>query len=224
MAEKNPHLYSLSFNALVWNLFPVPGRHWLVAELRQEEKRVVTFAVLDYQKQQICWERSCPEESWWLNLADLSADQVQMKIFENTENPDTTRWAALSLETGDPVPYELKPYQSMDTNSVVHPFQYLAGEAYFDLVKNFLETRLPIKILLGVEYLETVNNILISYYTGAPGAFSNHLACFDKAGQLCWEDKIGTNLKGIGVNTFFLVSDYGFFVKNRTEVVTFRIV
>ncbi|MDZ7646033.1 MAG: hypothetical protein U5K54_01985 [Cytophagales bacterium] len=56
------------------------------------------------------------------------------------------------------------------------------------------------------------------------GMFTNALGCFNKAGELLWQDEIGTNLKGIGINTFFIAYDYLFFVKNKTELVTFRIV
>ena len=110
------------------------------------------------------------------------------------------------------------------TNDTMQPFQYLDGEPDFETVKNFLKSKFNRTPRLGVEYLEHEGHIIISYYAGDPAAFINCIALFNAQGDCLYEDEIGTNLKGIGVNTFFIVSDRLFFVKNRTELVTFRIV
>jgi Tfp pilus assembly protein PilZ len=51
------------------------------------------------------------------------------------------------------------------------------------------------------------------------------LACFGRVlEKLIWSEEIGTNLKGMGIGTFFIAHHYCIFVKNKTELVTFRIV
>jgi hypothetical protein len=106
----------------------------------------------------------------------------------------------------------------------VQPFQYLDGEPDFETVKAFLKSKLEIAPRLGAEYLEYGDRIIISYYLGDPAAFVNRLVIFNSMGEYLYQEEIGTNLKGIGINTFFIASGCLFFVKNRTELVTFRIV
>lgn len=221
MIEKPRHHFSIQLSAAVWNVRPVPGRPWVVVEARDESKRKVSFSAIDYLKKETIWRNDSLPELWWINLVRVTPEQVLLKIFENTSNPDVTRWLALSVADGTLLHQVI---ESEHTNYLIQPFQYLAGEHDFETVKKFLEGRTQKHPLLGAEYLEHAGFIFISFYFGNSGAFSNELACFTKTGNLLWQEEIGTNLKGIGVNTFFVVSDYLFFVKNKSELVTFRIV
>jgi Domain of unknown function (DUF4905) len=222
LIEKPDHHFSIKVSAVIWNVLPVPGKPWVVIEERDETNRKVSFSAIDYQKKEIIWRNDSLPEVWWINLVRITHAQVWLKIFESTTNPDLTRWMALSVTDGTPLATSL--IDNEHTNEVIQPFQYLAGEHDFESVKNFLEVRMHQLALLGLEYLEYAGFIFVSFYFGHPGLFTNVLACFSKTGNLLWQDEIGTNLKGIGVNTFFVVADYLFFVKNKSELVTFRIV
>lgn len=223
MIEKPRHHFSIQLSSGVWNTLVAPGKKWLILEQRNEVNREVTITAFDFENKKIVWRNASLPEPWWINLVSVSHHCVVLKIFENTANPDITSFLSLSLEDGGIV--DRQPESEAEyTNEVQQPFQYVAGEPEFKTVEIFLKTRLNIIPLLGAEYLESHNFIFVSCYFGSPGAFTNLLGCFNKAGELLWKDEIGTNLKGIGVNTFFIAYDYLFFVKNKTELVTFRIV
>lgn len=223
MIEKPRDKFSITLEATIWNVLPVPGKPWVVVEDRNDSTRQVSFAAIDYENEKVVWRTNSLTESWWINLAGVTTDQVHLKIFENTSNPDKTYWQVLALESGLVIQEEPK-VETEHTNEVIHPFQYLAGEEDFETIKTFLKKRLNVVPILGVEYVEYSDFVFISYYFGSPGAFNNTLACFKSTGELLWQEEIGTNLKGIGVNTFFLVANQLFFVKNKTELVTFGIV
>jgi len=223
LIEKPRGTVSLHAEATIWNVIPVPGRPWAVIEERNDETRQVSFLAYDYEKEKIIWRSSLQSEPWWINLVQVSSDFVFLKTFESTSNPDKTKWHALSLPDGKQL--ETVPEINLDhTNEVIQPFQYLEGEEDFNTVKLFVENKLSVHPVFGIEYVEYADFIFISYYLGGSGMFANRLACFTKAGNLSWQDEIGMNLKGIGLNTFFLVPDHLFFVKNKTELVTFGIV
>ncbi|GEM_PF-1197043 len=223
MIEKPRGTVSLHLQATIWNVLPVPEKPWVVIEERNDETRQVSFLAYDYNEKKIIWRSSLQSEPWWINLVQVTLDFVFLKTFENTSNPDKTKWHALSLKDGKPL--ETVPEINSDhTNEVIQPFQYLEGEEDFNTVKFFVEKKLLVHPVFGIEYVEYADFIFISYYLGGSGMFANRLACFTKAGNLSWQDEIGMNLKGIGLNTFFLASDHLFFVKNKTELVTFGIV
>jgi Domain of unknown function (DUF4905) len=186
----------------------------VVVEERDETNRKVSISAIDYLKKEIVWSTSSLTEPWWVNLVRVTPSQVLLKIFENTSNPDVTRWLALSVNEGKPLDH-VTEIEDEHTNELIQPFQYLAGEHDFETVKKFLEGRAQKLPLLGVEYLEHAGLIYISFYFGNPGSFTNVLACFSRTGSIVWQEEIGTNLKGIGVNTFFVVADYLFFVKSQ---------
>lgn len=223
MIEKPRGKFSIALEATLWNVLPVPAKSWVIVEERNETTRHVSFAAIDYKNKKVVWRTSSPTETWWINLVLVTHEQVHLKIFENTSNPDKTIWQVLTLESGAVIEGDPK-IEIEYTNDVIRPFQYLAGEGDFETIKNFLNERLNVLSILGVEYVEYLDFVFISYYFGDPGKFNNRLACFKRTGELLWQEEIGTNLKGIGVNTFFLVANQLFFVKNKTELVTFGIV
>lgn len=223
MIEKPRYHYSIQLSTVIWNVLPVPGKPWVVVEERDETNRKVSFCAIDYQKKEIVWRNNSLPELWWINLVRVTPSQVLLKIFENTSNPDVTHVLALSVAEGKPLDQPIE-IEDEHTNELIQPFQYLAGEHDFETVKQFVVGRTQKLPLLGVEYLEHGGFIFISHYFGNPGSFTNVLTCFSSAGNIVWQEEIGTNLKGIGVNTFFVVTDYLFFVKNKSELVTFRIV
>ncbi len=224
MSELHFKPASVILSAPVWNILPLAGRCVLVIEQRDDTHRLVSFSAFDFENQRFLWRDVVLLEKWWVNLVGVTHDHVVLKVFESTENPDMTSLQLLSVEDGEVVDYSLQQNDWLHTNDSLQPFQYLDGEPDFETVKIFLKNKLEIAPRLGIEYLEYAGCIIISYYTGHPAAFVNQLAIFNSHGECIYEEEIGTNLKGIGVNTFFIAFSTLFFVKNRTELVTFRIV
>jgi Domain of unknown function (DUF4905) len=224
LPEKHLNPSSVTLSAPVWNLLPFAGKPILVIEQRDEGKRVASFSVFNYERQRFQWRDVVLPEKWWLNLAGVTQDHVVIKVFESTENPDKTSLLFLSVEDGKVEDLAFQQNDWLHTNDTVQPFHYLDGEPDFETVKNFLKSKIEITPRLSAEYLEYDGYIIISYYIGDPAAFVNRLVVFNSMGEEIYQEEIGTNLKGIGINTFFIASGILFFVKNRTELVTFRIV
>jgi hypothetical protein len=214
---------SVTLSAPVWNLLAFEGK-LIVIEQRDETKRVASFSLFDFENQRFLWRDVVSPEKWWVNLAGVTPDHVVLKVFESTENPDKTSFLFLSIKDGKVMDYIAQQNDWVHTNDVMQPFQYLDGEPDFETVKDFLKSKFRVTPMLGVEYREHAGYMIISYYVGDPAHFANRIALFNTQGDCLYEYEIGTNLKGIGVNTFFIVSGRLFFVKNRTELVTFRIV
>lgn len=224
MSEKHVNLFSIKLSAPLWNLLPLAGKPVIAIEQRDELKRLVSFSAYHFIDHRFLWRDVVLSEKWWVNLAGATKDHIVLKVFENTENPDKTSYLFLDTDSGKPVLNHPQQIDWAHTNNTEHPFQYLEGEPDFETVKNFLSTSCKEIPMLGAEYIEYANHVIISYYVGAPARIKNWLAVFNLKGECLYQEEIGTNLKGIGINTFFITSGYLFFVKNKTELVTFRIV
>ncbi|HNU42289.1 MAG: hypothetical protein UZ12_BCD005000381 [Bacteroidetes bacterium OLB12] len=219
MIEKTRVVYQAPVGAVIWNMIPA-GADRIIIEERNEHTRQVSIVCLTATGT-FRWRNTNLPDSWWINLNGVTATHVILHQFENTSNPDQVKLIALQVDTGQEVAV---PVQFEYTIEALRPFVYVQGEPDFETVQKFLRQQLNQEIFLGAEYLETENLILISYYTGQPAAYTNKLACFSHKGLLYWTEEIGTNLKGMGIGTFFIATNTVFFVKNKTDLVTFRIV
>ena len=109
-------------------------------------------------------------------------------------------------------------------NPVKKPVQYVEGTQYFDTVKNFLVKQLNLDPVSALEYMETDQCFLVSCYCRVDeNLLANFLFVFSKAGKLLLNERLDTSLKGIGLDTFFVVDDLLFFVKDKVELLSFRI-
>lgn len=220
MIEKTCVVYQAPPGFVIWNLIPVPEAACMVIEERNDTTRKVSIACVSFSGK-LQWRNANLPESWWINLNAVTDKQIILRVFESTANPDAVRLIALSITTGNVSEIVSTPEHTIQP---LRPFVYVQGEPEFETVQKFLHQQLSQAAFLGAEYLETANQVFVSYYTGQPAAFTNVLACFGRNGKLYWTEEIGTNLKGMGVGTFFIATNTLFFVKNKTELVTFRIV
>jgi hypothetical protein len=103
----------------------------------------------------------------------------------------------------------------------VSPVQYLEGSTHFETVKKFVSTKVEYSPVMGVEYLEWKDWILVSIYVAQPSGLANYLLVFDREGKICLTEKLAENLTGLGTDTFFILSGCLFLVKNKSELVTY---
>lgn len=102
----------------------------------------------------------------------------------------------------------------------IFPMHYRQGEAYFTMVQEFLEAQLNIKATGAIEYAETEKFIISSYYEkDREDKLNNGLTVFDLRGNLYLHVTLGTRLKGIGTDTFFIFGKNLYFIQDRNSLV-----
>ena len=74
-----------------------------------------------------------------------------------------------------------------------------------------------------IEYLEYNSMVFISCYIDRDG-LANFLFVLRSDGTVLLEEKLDDQLKGIGLDTFFIFSGYLIFVKNKTRLVSYKVV
>lgn len=159
--------------------------------------------------------------TWWYNGFSLTS--VNNLYVRGIDSKFPTKETILDLHTGQPVQpvdFDLADSQNFP---VIRPFQYEEGTAHFDTVKDFLETRLGIMPVASIEYLEFEWLIVTSVFVKEEG-LANYLYGFDSNGQVLVKEKLGESLKGVGLDTFFIFSGHLIFVKNKNELISYKIV
>jgi hypothetical protein len=225
-------------------------------EIRDHEKKQVSFSAIDYVSNQFLWKDFHLEEKWWVSLGAATADKIIFTCYLETQNPDKkgilvyhlqppalvwwsndfsltavsssavhgytskfgNREVKLDVQSGS----ELSPDQIQQATSdiVCRPVQYAEGSSHFDTVKTFLAQKLNLSPVLAFEYLEYDSRIFISYYVMETG-LANYLLVVGSEGEVLLHEKLDEHLKGIGMDTFFVLAGCLFFVKNREDLVSY---
>ena len=111
----------------------------------------------------------------------------------------------------------------MENFKLFHPFQYLEGTGNFETVRSFLTSKMGILPVMGAEYLEYESLIFISCYLQEDG-LANYLIVVTEEGREVLRQKLEDHLKGIGLDTFFILSGCLFFVKSKRELVSYKLI
>ena len=156
---------------------------------------------------------------WWNN--DFSLISVSNRQVKGVASKYGTRTISLDLETGKEV--SNLEEGSKSTAEIIRPHQYLADNEYFSIVKTFLNRKFNLMPVIALEYLEHDSIIFISFYT-QEDELANYLLILSASGEVLMNEKLDEHLKGIGLDTFFVFSGCVFFVKNKVELVSYKIV
>jgi hypothetical protein len=107
---------------------------------------------------------------------------------------------------------------------IKRPVQYVEGHPYFETVKSFLADRLNFPAVSALEYLECDNRIIISGYAAEENGLANYLFVLSAEGNVLLKEKLEETGKGIGLDTFFTRKGCVIFVRNRVELVSYKII
>ncbi|WP_162425766.1 DUF4905 domain-containing protein [Pontibacter pudoricolor] len=115
-------------------------------------------------------------------------------------------------------------YNTVKSQACTYPMLYLEGESYYNEVCNFLEHKLNVKPVKGIEYAETGQNFYTGFYTeNAHGNLDNTLCVFNLDGELQLQQCIAAGLSGIGSDTFIIFNHKLYFIRQRNILVVYSL-
>lgn len=158
---------------------------------------------------------------WWKN--DFSIAFASKTSVTGVDLKFGHKEVSLDLFSGQEIVKERVVLPVQQNFQVIRPFHYQEGSAHFDTVKSFLERKCKISAVFSVEYCEHHALILISVFT-EPEDLANYLIVFNSDGEMVMKETLGEHLKGIASDTFFIFSGYLIFVKNKCELVSYKLV
>lgn len=155
---------------------------------------------------------------WWNN--DFSISAVGDGLVEGFSEKYGKRQVVLNLTNGEKS--ESRSVEVKTAERVVRPQQYMMGHAYFETVQTFFQQKFNLLPVAALEYLEADGLIVVSCYF-QENELANYLFVLSVDGTLLLKEKLDERLKGIGLDTFFILSGCLFFVKNKVELVSYKI-
>ena len=155
---------------------------------------------------------------WWNN--DFSVQTLGKNSVIGFSEKFGKREQILDVLTGNTI--EVKDLNFENPEIVLRPQHYPADHPYFDTVKTFLNQKFNLLPIAALEYLEHDSLIFISCYL-QENDMANYLFIMSADGNLLLKEKLDDHLKGIGLDTFFVLSGCVFFVRNKVELVSYKI-
>jgi hypothetical protein len=157
---------------------------------------------------------------WWRNNYAISG--VTDNTVFGSETGLGTKFLVLGLADG--LPAAEQTVTLLKENFLVHkPLQYHEETSHFETVRSFLSVKHQVSATSLIEYLEYRSLLFISFYV-AEADLANYLIVLDENGDVLLRERLGEHLKGIGSDTFFILSGYLIFVKNKNALVSYKLI
>ncbi|HEX6225221.1 MAG TPA: DUF4905 domain-containing protein, partial [Chryseolinea sp.] len=138
---------------------------------------------------------------WWQN--DFSISSVSNNFVIGFSEKYGRREVVLDLNTGKTL--QTPAFNSEIAEGSVRPQQFFEGHSYFDTVKTFFSQKFNLLPITALEYLEYDSLIFVSCYL-QENDLTNYLFILSADGNLLLKEKMDEDLKGIGLDTFFILS------------------
>ncbi len=159
---------------------------------------------------------------WWNN--DFSVSSLTSSALRGYSQKFGMKEVTVEMATGKEIKF---PHDDtiLEPFLLKKPVQYVEGTEYFETVKTFLSKQLNLKVVSALEYLETEESMVISCYLADAEShdLANFLIVFSKTGECLLKEEISSRVKGIGFDTFFVLRNNLIFIKNKNELLSYRI-
>lgn len=158
---------------------------------------------------------------WWRN--NFTVTSIINGQVEGIDTKFGAKQIRLNLPDGGELNQQGHVFGEERNLMIIRPLQYTEGSTYFETVRAFLESKYKFSPIISIEYCEYHSLILISAFISQAG-LANYLFVVNSAGELLMKESLGEQLTGIALDTFFIFSGYLIFVKNKCELVSYKIV
>lgn len=181
LASKLDLNFSFSFSGSLWNTAVLSEQNLLLLEVRDDLKRQVSFAAVDFKNHKIVWNDVKVKERWWVNLLAADGSTMLLQQFHGNENPDHKTLVAFDL-TRFEERWQKKDvtFQSVEAGVVTVFESSAAGATIFlnlesgnamdaerenDLRQNEISQVVqPFQYMDGTAYFETVKNFILNKF------------------------------------------------------------
>lgn len=128
----------------------------------------------------------------------------------------------IDVLNGEPMD-ELDLIPTIENNGLMYPFHYVPRSSYHNTVQAFLDsTGMNSDKAYGIDYLETLELVLISFYYKNQG-LENRLIVLNQSKEIVLDEILGTQLNGITDRSFFVSRGNLIFVKGNSNFLSYQL-
>ena len=193
---------------------------WIDCEVNQEKK----WFIIDL-KESSALEIPNPfskEQIYnWLGCTDWKAS---FSLIIQGKNPKAESYVTIDLKTGTVFEKtNVFSFQSIANTKtkiefeIQNPTHYQESNPHFESFREFFLKKFKIEISKGIDYLDSTNKLIFSYYL-YENTWVNKLKVCNLSFETEWEDCLDSN-ELIGHTTFQVVNQFLVYTKNKNEMI-----
>jgi hypothetical protein len=216
--------FDLEKNTLLWRDVEFEEKWWISLGFAHDDILMLTVYTDTNnpdKKSVLAFDVQNQSLRWWKN--NFVVAYVVDSVVVGQDTKFGSKEVIIDVNTGNEVTGVSKENVIAQNFDIIRPLQYLQGTDHFETVKDFVARKTSIVASQAIEYCEHKGIIVISAFTGE-SELANYLIVFNSEGGLLLKEQLGENLKGIAFDTFFVLADALIFVKNKSELVSYKIV
>ena len=228
-------IYTITFDGTIWGQKHDPVSNNLSLEIRNADKHLVQYEIINLESGKHIG--TINPDNWWTSQEHLSKDQLLLTSFEeegNAKKKDLFSYATKgSLNWKKENTVIINEAQSgliLDCDSkeetlnlptaastIQFPIHYVDTDAHFLTVKDFIQDTTKDTIILGCDYIETTEHLLISYFIDKGDNLCNYLLITNLEGSPIHKELLGEKLSGIAFDTFYIANNMLYCIINKNE-------
>lgn len=185
---------------------------FLAIDSRQEKQLI--FTLIDLKSGEIVAQLVPEDVNPWYSLVGIHGPLFILQYFENKKNPDLVSYFSLDSQSGELTKID-QPPKVPQVNS---PIRITEENQGFSTIKQFLAKEL----VLGCEYLERQEQVIISYYLKKKEAFGRFIVVLNNGIEALHLQQ-DSNLKGFAPGSFFTTENHLIFAIQKNEIRIYEI-
>jgi Domain of unknown function (DUF4905) len=194
-------------------LLAASDRTLLVQRYNPDNPDKPTVIALDIETARIQWTK-----------VDFTFHKLFPTYVSGFDGTDDHNLVSLDLKSGERVrPGMAKDLDEHEINAPLCPFQYQEGTPFLATVRDYLLRHFNHRPEGPAEYLEFGGKVVISYHIRTENGLANYLVVIGESGSLLLNEKMEEGSKGLGADTFFILSGCLFFVRNKKELLSYQL-
>jgi len=200
----------------------LPGSFFLSAisenhlAIESRDREQLYFSVFDLRTGQLITEAPATGLTPWYTLVGLSGQHLLLQHFESRQNPDKVKLLAYDFSTHTLLG-EVQD-MSLSTHDISAPAFFAESSNDFALFRQLIGP----EIVLGCEYLEIKDQLIISYYVKEGTSFTRSLLVLSDGTEV-YRDVQDKEMKGIALGSFFTFQNRLIFVRHTRELIIHEI-
>lgn len=185
----------------------------IVIESRSSEK--IHFSTFELASGILLYQTTSDELTAWHSLVGIQDKYLIIQHFENRKNPDQASHH-LYDQRDDKLVGSLDSLSTAPNFSI--PSLYPSVSPDFDLFQQFIDE----KIVLGCEYQEHGNKIIMSYYLALDNEYTRRLRILADR-KVVYDEVQDKGMKGFAPGSFFTFKNRLIFARHKKEINIYEI-
>ncbi|MBB6459887.1 DUF4905 domain-containing protein [Flammeovirga kamogawensis] len=209
--------YSFKAHGLIWRVMYSASLKVILLEMRDGERKEVSFAALNVVSGKVLWEGLQLDDSWWVSMAGVKDGFLYFSRFDAESSiPKVSNLIKLDiLEAAIIEDNQEDPIDLVSAENFTLPIVYSKEVSHNSTLTEFLGSKNYIVEEGDIHYLESNDKIIFVFLENSSGELRRKLLICNLSGDVIYEDTMDVAVKAQIMDSFFVVENMLLYIKDK---------